>query len=249
LALFNLVEKNNPKLKNTMKTNQNLAYVRVSTELQEASLDAQRTKILDYCKFKGLDEPEFIIDEDVSGGKPLFSRPEGSKLELVKNTNILCVKLDRLFRNTVDSLLTKDTWERNKNIIHLVDEDGVSINTDSAIGRLIYTMRSAMGEWERGVISERTKAVLNDKKDKGRVYSRPIFGFDQTEDGEMVENEEEMRWVDQIYYWKNIERRPLQYIADLLNEKGIAPKGNGKIFYPSTLKYILDNPIYKQVAV
>ena len=60
-----------------------LGYVRVSSEEQADSglgLEAQRQRIAAYCNMKRLHLAEIFEDPGISGGKPLASRPAGSKL-------------------------------------------------------------------------------------------------------------------------------------------------------------------------
>lgn len=220
----------------------NFAYIRVSTSDQNASLEAQQEKILNYCKFKGWAEPEFLIDEHISGGKPILERPAGSKLSGIKDANILSVKLDRLFRNTVDAMTMRELWHKNKVGIILIDEGGNTINASTAIGIMLYGFRALTAEYEKNIISERTSTVLQHKKKNGKQYTGAIFGFDK-KDGELVENIEEMTWINRIFGLRE-GGLSLQGIADKLNEAKVKPKNNGK-FYPSTIKYILENNIYK----
>ena len=57
-------------------------YIRVSGDKQVdgTSLDVQTSQIQAYCALKGFDLADIFCDPAVSGGKPIESRPEGSKL-------------------------------------------------------------------------------------------------------------------------------------------------------------------------
>jgi hypothetical protein len=66
-----------------------LGYVRVSSDEQAESgvgLDAQRQRIRAYCELKELQLAAIFDDPGVSGGKPVGSRPAGSRL-LEKSTD------------------------------------------------------------------------------------------------------------------------------------------------------------------
>ena len=82
-----------------------LAYIRVSSDDQADSglgLEAQRQRIADYCRLKGLRLAEVFEDPGVSGGKPLASRPAGSQLLAAAYKSkalVIVAKLDRLFRS------------------------------------------------------------------------------------------------------------------------------------------------------
>lgn len=219
------------------------AYIRVSTSEQQNSLEVQKEKIENYCKFKGLEDPEFLIDEDISGKLPILQRPAGAKLTGAKDANIISVKLDRLFRNVVDALTMREEWEKQNVSIHLVDMGGNSINTSSAIGIMLFTQMASYGEFERRLIGERTSQALQHKKKNGKIYSRPIYGFD-IKDGNLVRNEEEQEWLTDVFELKKA-GRSLQRIADYLNRQHVKTKSNGK-FHASTISYILNNEIYQK---
>ena len=60
-----------------------ISYIRVSSEEQADSglgLEAQRQRIAAYCTMKGLLLAETFEDPGISAGKPLASRPAGSRL-------------------------------------------------------------------------------------------------------------------------------------------------------------------------
>ena len=56
-------------------------------------------------------------------------------------------------------------------------------------------------------------------------------------------DEDEAKTVRDIF-WLRLAGWTLQAISDYLNHRGIAPRRNGK-WYPSSVRYILDNPKYK----
>src|SRR3990167_3416727 len=130
----------------------NYGYIRVSTADQNTSLEVQQERITEYCKFKKLENPIYYIDEDVSGKLPILQRPEGSKLKDIHDSNVIAVKLDRLFRNTIDSLTMREIWEKQNVSIHLIDYGGNSIDTSSAVGVMLFTQLASYAEFERRII-------------------------------------------------------------------------------------------------
>ena len=86
-----------------------ICYIRVSSEEQADSglgLEAQRRCIAAYCQMKGLHLAEVFEDPGISGGKPLVSRPAGSKLLAAAKKGkalVIVSKLDRLFRSVADA--------------------------------------------------------------------------------------------------------------------------------------------------
>jgi hypothetical protein len=63
---------------------------------------------------------EIIVDEGVSGGKELASRPGGCRVvELAgkcKVQAVIACKLDRLFRDAADCLNTTKAWDKKTSL-------------------------------------------------------------------------------------------------------------------------------------
>lgn len=222
-----------------MKT---LGYIRVSTKDQKDSIIVQENKIREYCRFKNIHLNQIITDEDISGGTPFRERPGGSQIfnSLSAGDTLISIKPDRLFRNVQDALLTVDHWDHHNISLHIIDLGGNSIDTKTAMGRLFFTQAISMAEFERRITGERTKAILNNRKDSSKVYCNQIFGFDKIE-GQLTPNQSEMQIIQKIKLWSS-HMNPNQ-IASELNRLSYTTK-TGKPFLPSTIRYILKNPIY-----
>jgi DNA invertase Pin-like site-specific DNA recombinase len=216
----------------------------VRIEGENNSIEVQVKKITEYCKFKGLNLVEILIDEDISGGKEFSKRDGGIKAQQYFDKGIktiVAVKIDRLFRNVKDSLITIDDWSSAEIDLHIVDMQGSSFSTKTAIGRLMFTTVVSFSEYERAVTGERTKAILSNKKSENKVYCHSLLGFDKV-NGQLVKNEEEYKAIEFINDLKD-EFSPAAIAEKLNNSKFRAKKGG--IFYPSTIQSILKNPIYR----
>lgn len=223
-------------------------YIRVSTGDQGLSIEAQRTRIIEYCTFNHYELIDILVDEDISGSTMLSDRPMGGKItEMISNKNIqgvASVKLDRIFRSASDALSTSDNWLKNGVSMHLIDMGGMSMNTETAIGKMMLTMLAGFAEFERNMISERTKSVLKHKKDKGERYSRFIpYGYKQ-EGGKTVLDNKKMNVVAQMIDWRS--KLSYEGISRVLNEKNIsAPQGEK--WNKATVFRIINNPAYANV--
>lgn len=220
-------------------------YVRVSTADQAehgVSLDAQQGRLSAYAVACGLDVVAVVREEGISGTIPLSDRPEGSRVaEMVssgKVRHVIALKLDRLFRSAVDALATTAEWDKSGIALHLVDMGGASLNTGSAMGRMMLTMMAGFAQFERDLTAERTTAALAHKKANGAAYSPTPFG--KTREGDtLLDNEEERGTIDRIRAWRE-EGFSLRWIASRLNEEGVSTK-QGRIWHASTIRYILKN--------
>lgn len=228
-----------------------ICYIRVSTQEQVTfgvSLDAQQERLEAYCKLAGLGVVEFVRDEGISGSVPLAERPGGQQLLTLqkqhKVIHIVALKLDRLFRDAEDALRQTRVWDRAGVALHLVDIGGQSINTATAMGRMMLTMMAAFAELERNLIAERTTQALQHKKQHRQAYGRTPYGFRRN--GAALESIEfEQVAVRQIRAWR-AEGLTLRAIVERLNTGGIPTKRGGR-WAAQTVKYILDNDLYREV--
>ncbi len=138
-----------------------IGYARVSTAEQKMDLQ------IDELKAAGCKK---IFSEVVTGAK--VDRPELNKmLEQVRPGDIIVIwKLDRLGRSLKHLVeLVGMLIERDVGLKSLHDP----IDTSTSQGRLIFNIFASLAEFEREVISERTKAGLSAARARGRIGGRP----------------------------------------------------------------------------
>ena len=220
-----------------------VGYIRVSTDEQATSglsLEHQEQRIRAYAEANGLTLVKIVRDESVSAGKSLADRRGGRAVLdiLTAGTarHVVALKLDRLFRSTVDALTASDAWNKAGVGLHLVDHGGQSINTASAVGRMFLTMLAGFAEFERGLIRERTKAALATKKTRGEAVSGPTLGFDRDGD-RLVENAAEQALIRRIHALRT-KGASFHVIADTLNAEQVPTKRGGSSWYASTVRNI-----------
>ena len=131
-------------------------YARVSTEEQDA--DKQVASLTEYCKIKGY-EVVGVYRDVISG--TTSSRPEFNKLlEDLRSAKFNCImvtKLDRLGRSLQHLLsLLEEFGRRGVHFVALTQ----NIDTTTASGKLQLHILGAFAEFERNLISERTKEGL-----------------------------------------------------------------------------------------
>lgn len=157
-------------------------YIRVSTGDQENSISMQETKCRAFCEMNGYEITDVLIDEAISGSTDLFEREAGSKLKTMIETHqidtVVALKLDRLFRNTVNGLQSISYLNSFGKNLSIIDLGGMTVDTSSATGKMFLTMVLGFSELERDTIRDRITSVLRDKKAKGEVYSKHApYGF------------------------------------------------------------------------
>ena len=144
-----------------------IGYARVST--QDQNLDRQ----LDNLRAAGC---ERIFNEKMTGTKS--DRPELKTMLLtLRSGDVLVIdSFSRLSRSTKDLL---DLVEKLTAMgVHLVSLKE-NLDTTTATGKLMLTMLSALSQFERDLISERTIDGLRAARARGRCGGRPRLGSDK----------------------------------------------------------------------
>jgi len=144
-----------------------IGYCRVSTEDQARSglgLEAQRAAIIRWAAERGL---ELTIYEDAGiTGTSMKKRPalEQALCAAKDGAVLVAYSLTRFARSTKDMLSIAERLKRQgADLVSLTE----SIDTTTATGRLVFTLLSALGQFERDLTSERTKAALAALKARG----------------------------------------------------------------------------------
>lgn len=149
-------------------------YSRVSTHDQDEALQTPRLE--GYCQRM---EYEIVGRySDKASGKDA-NRP-GWKLLLSDARRgefqaIIVTKLDRIMRSVAQLLEVLQEFEKRR--IDIITLDQGIIDMSSANARLQISIIGMVAQWEREIISERTKEALRTKKAKGEVLGRPSAGF------------------------------------------------------------------------
>ncbi|MBB3036542.1 recombinase family protein [Hoyosella altamirensis] len=145
-----------------------VGYMRVSKADGSQTTDLQRDALLEAgVKLKAL-------YEDKASGKT-DDRPHlAACLKALRDGDTLLVwKLDRLGRDLRHLVnIVHELTERGVGLKVLTGQ-GAAIDTTTASGKLVFGIFAALAEFERELISERTKAGLASARARGRTGGRP----------------------------------------------------------------------------
>jgi DNA invertase Pin-like site-specific DNA recombinase len=225
-----------------------IGYCRVSTQEQAErgmSLEAQEARIRAYATMRGLELVDVVIDPGVSAGRYTLEAREGGRrvLAAVRQrtvAHVIALKLDRLFRHTIDCLTTVQTWDKAGVSLHLIDMGGASIDTASAMGRMFLTMAAGFAEMERNVTAERTTAALSRKRDRGQRTGAIPYGQALDEDGvHLIAHAPEQAVIATV---RELRASGLSYraIAGELNRRGLVNRAGGRFHHTQVVR-ILDD--------
>lgn len=139
-----------------------IGYARVST--LDQNLDLQR----DALRSAGC---ERIIEDLGQSGAEKSRVGLMEAIELAGQGDTLVVwRLDRLGRSLVDLIAILSQLAERGAEFHSLTE---AIDTNSSGGRLVFHMMGALAEFERNLISERTRAGMAAAKRSGKQIGRP----------------------------------------------------------------------------
>lgn len=236
-------------------------YTRKSTteglEQEFNSLDAQRescSSYIDSQRHEGWVEIDKLYDDGgFTGGN--MERPALKRLMDDINAGLIdCIvvyKVDRLSRSLMDFSRIMDT----------LDKTGVSFvsvtqqfNTTSSMGRLTLNILLSFAQFEREIISERTRDKMSAARRKGKyIGGRPLLGYDvDRATKKLVVNELEAERVRQIFDIY-LQSEGLIGTLEAIQARGWRSKSwvtktgkqlGGGQFYKTTLHALLTNPIY-----
>ena len=121
-----------------------VGYARVSSLGQK--LDVQLEKLADCDR---------IYHEKVSAGSTQFRVELMKALDFVRDEDVFVVtKLDRLARSVIDLSMIVQRLEEKKVDLAVLDQ---GIDTTTIYGRLQFNILASIGEFERGLIRERSR--------------------------------------------------------------------------------------------
>jgi site-specific DNA recombinase len=150
---------------------------------------------------------------------------------------IVIAKLDRLTRSVKDLAELLERFERKGVSLVSVAE---SLDTGSAAGRLVLNIMTAVSQWEREAIGERTATALRHKRDTGRVFNHVPYGFERNGDT-LVPLPGEQAIISRVRLMHS-NGYSLRKIAAALNGDGV-PTKKGRSWASQTVKDVLDNPL------
>ena len=144
-------------------------YSRVSTHDQDEQLQVPRLR--EFCSRLGYEIIQEYSDEasgknaNRPGWKALLSDARRGEFSAV-----IVTKLDRVMRSLTQLLDVLQEFEKRR--ISIITLDQGTIDMSSANSRLQIGIIAMVAEWEREIISERTKEALQAKKARGVVLGR-----------------------------------------------------------------------------
>src|SRR5262249_24675802 len=236
-------------------------YTRKSTgeglEREFNTLDAQRESAEAFIASQQHEGwqclPTRYDDGGFTGGN-MDRRALRRLLEDIEAGRVDCVvvyKVDRLSRSLLDFARLMDTFDKHRVAFVSVTQQ---FSTATSMGRLVLNVLLSFAQFEREIISERTRDKIAATRRKGKWSGgRPILGYDTDhERSRLVVNEEEAVRVKAIFDLY-LQHEAMLPVVQELNRRGWCTKSwtthagveqGGEPFDKTRLHRLLTNIIY-----
>ena len=153
-------------------------YARVSTKDKGQNPETQLQPMREQLGRRGFVIAQEYVDIGQSGAKEF--RPQLNRLmEHARKRQfdaVMVWKFDRFARSVTHLLKALDEFNALKIDFMSLQE---SVDTTSPIGKMIFTIFGALGEFERDLIRERVNAGLDRARKEGKRFGRPRVLVDE----------------------------------------------------------------------
>ncbi len=246
------------KLKTTIDDRKVAIYARKSKVTETGkSIEIQKEKCISLASAQfGVTVDDILIYEDEGKSGFYADRPQYRKMlkdiEANKIKAVVCYKIDRISRRTVDLLNLVSQMEQKG--IAFVSVSDRELDTSSRTGKIMISLLSAIAEFERDIITERITDNMYELAKEGRwlggecplgYYSKKeklFVGGKKTTINHLEPVVNEQRVVRRLFEIF-LQTSSLTGTATALNSEGFKTK-KGKDFTLVAVKNILQNPVY-----
>lgn len=223
-------------------------YIRVSTEEQAVrgySLAEQKEACRQRAAELGAVEILQFADEGVSGAT--LDRPGLNALREAVNLGVVDILVlrdpDRLSRKLSHQLFLSEEFEKAGVQLVFLDFEWQA----TPEGRLFYSIKGAIAEYEREKIRERvTRGKLQKARQGGIPVNFDVYGYQYNPDNEEVSiYEEEAAVVRKMFQWFISEDIGIATVANRLNEMQVPTRRRAQCWHRQVVRQILTNPVFK----
>jgi putative DNA-invertase from lambdoid prophage Rac len=184
-------------------------YQRVST-IDQSTIN-QEVMLIEYAKHHGYDYDLYSETESSRRSRPV-KQALLQKLRNAEYQGLILYKIDRWARSSTELLLEiKELVDKGIAFISVSD----NLDFSSATGRLHFQILAIFAEFERSLISERTRLALKRKKEfEGVRLGRPKGARDKKErrkSGYILRHARERKEIDS----KNGIQKPIEHYIDI----------------------------------
>lgn len=217
-------------------------YIRTSTTHQDTSI--QKKTGIDWCNQNGYDY--ILYEEQISGAESIENRTELKRMidDILDNKidKVWVIEHTRLARETSVSVFMMKLFH-DRSVEYYVNGSIRSIQSPEE--QLLYTISSAVSDYERKLIKERTKRGIHRQIDEGRRIHRKVTGY--VKDGKTITIHPDESKMIQLIYSLFVQQIPTSRIETILIKRRMYNR-NGNILRRKNIARLVKNPIYAGLA-
>ncbi len=224
-------------------------WIRVSTDeqAQGQSPGNHRKRAEMYCELHGW-QPVEIYDLSGVSGKTVIEHPVAQRMfndiQSGHINGLIFSRLARLARNTRELLEIADLFKQHNAALISIAEN---LDTSTPAGQLMYTLISALAEWERAEISARVAASIPIRAAQGKpTGGAGPWGYKWEDTGQgkqLIIDKSTSETIQLIFKICLEEKGNVAATARRLNAMGIRSR-KGASFTNTNLGRILDDTVY-----
>ncbi|MYA99276.1 recombinase family protein, partial [Candidatus Poribacteria bacterium] len=143
-----------------------VGYMRVSTH--EQTTDLQMDALI-----KAGVAPDWIYSDTGSGTRKDLPGWKDCNKVLRQGDTLIVWRLDRLGRSLQNLVEIINDLDKREVGFRILEGQGSNLDTNTTEGRLMFNLFAVLAEYERSLISERTRAGLAAARARGRMGGRP----------------------------------------------------------------------------
>lgn len=210
-------------------------YVRVSTDEQHLSPDAQIFECKAMAERKGLSVESIHVEKGVSGAAALHEREilMDAIYDLGKDDVLIISKRDRLARG-VSQAIAAETLVKERGAV-IMSADGLD-HSDDPNAVLMRRIMDSFAEFELAKTKMRTRAALRQLRRNGKRAGTVPWGMLADEDGNLHVHREEAKVLKMVMRLRGA-GVSYQKICDKVNAKGFVNRA-GKPFVKMSIHKI-----------
>lgn len=224
-------------------------YTRVSTAEQVShgfSLNQQVGALRDHADREGLEIVGEFSDPGASGGS--LARPGLDALRdrvAQGDVDVVLVQdLDRISREVVGVLVLTEEFRAKGCTLAAMNDAGA----DDPSSEMLRTIRAAVSQYERTLISERSRRGKMEKVRQGRLLAaapRPRYGFRFTEDRtSYVPDPEKMSVVRRVFAILS-EGGSIHGVQARLEKDGVPAPSGGRVWSRTTIRELVTDDVFR----
>lgn len=207
-------------------------YVRVSTEKQAShglSLDTQIINCQRYADVHDYEVIDVVVDAQTAKNTRRPGLQRILKMATAKKIqHVIVWNIDRLTRSLEDSIMLTSMFLKKKVTLHEAEHNKPRV-VNTSQQKLMDRVEMAFKEYQREDIGDKTRTILQGKKEQGLRYSgRSPFGYRFTPDGKIEPDDHEQGIIERIMSLK-AEGFTIRAIQARLHADGVVNRKNRPI--------------------